>query len=354
MMIKCIILRNFRNYREAIVTFSSKINFICGDNAQGKTNLLEALSLLMYGRSFRTSHLSELIHFEENFFHIEALFEKNGIEQTIRFSFNGCERKVVYNATSLPNVSALLGILNGVILSPEDQTLIKGGPQARREFLDLLLAQANPLYLYHLCRYLKAMKQRNMLLKQKCVDTLPIWEEQMAQAATFLTRHRSQTVEQLTGLCQSETLASDKIALLYKSPAFVIASRNAETLNTFFLKQFEKNRAKEVELGMTLSGPHRDDVAILLHGKEARNYASEGQQRSCVSTLKLAQWKWLESLIEEIPALCIDDVGISFDINREKELCQRVANLGQVFITSARASPLDCHVIRVENGCFVS
>ena len=349
MTIKSLFLRDFRSYSEAYVTFSPKVNFIWGDNAQGKTNLLEALSLLICGRSFRTPHLSELVRFGASSFYLEALFEKNGIEQILKFSFDGKERKIIHNACSLPSLSALLGILSGVILSPEDRSLVKGGPQSRRQFLDLLLAQASPLYLHHLSRYLK---QRNFLLKQKSLKTIAVWEEQMAIAAAFVTCYRAETVRELEKLSQTETLASDKLDLAYRSQALTSVGKDSEALKLFFLKQFEKHRSRECELGLTLSGPHRDDLAILLQDKEARSFASEGQQRSCIAALKLAQWRLLDALVDQSPLLCIDDVGVSFDTSRESALYKRVDVLGQVFITSPRPPSLEGHIIRIDGGHF--
>jgi DNA replication and repair protein RecF len=347
MMIKALYLKDFRSYQEATFTFLPQINMIWGNNAQGKTNLLEAICLFITGRSFRTPHLSELIRFGADSFFLEMLFEKNGIEQNLKFFFNGTERKITYNATALPAVSSLLGILNGVILSPEDRYLVKGGPSHRRQFLDLLLAQANPLYLHHLSRYLKAMKQRNFLLKKKSLETVGIWEAQMATAASFLTYRRSQTVADLTALSQTEVLASEKLDLIYRSQGLSAAGTSLEGMNQFFLQQFERNRRRECELGITLSGPHRDDLSILLFDKEARQFASEGQQLACVAALKIAQWNWLNDLTDEPPILCVDDMSPSFDPSREKELYKRMEELAQVFITSSRPPSLKCHSIHL-------
>jgi DNA replication and repair protein RecF len=354
MTIKKIYLRDFRNYAEAMVDFSPGINVLVGENAQGKTNLLEAIGLLMTGRSFRTQHLSELIRFGTSSFYIEALFEKNGVEQTLKFSFNGNERKIIHNATSLPCLSTLLGLLMGVILSPEDRSLVKGGPHTRRHFLDLLLAQATPLYLHHLSRYLKALKQRNVLLRRHLVDAIYPWEEHMALSATFLTRMRSQTIEELERLSETETFSTERLNLNYRSSAMTAVGLDEQALHAYYLKQFEKNRNRECDLGMTLTGPHRDDMTIFLQGKEARQFASEGQQRSCVAALKLAQWKWLETLTEAKPSLCIDEIGVSFDASREEELYQRMQHLGQVFVTTVRpSSSFPCHSILIKNGNFL-
>jgi DNA replication and repair protein RecF len=354
MMIKTLYLRDFRNYKEAKISFSPHMNLIWGDNAQGKTNLLEALYLFVTGRSFRTPHLAELIRFGASSFYLEILLEKNGIEEMLKFSFDGSDRKISHNATSLSSLSALLGILNGIILSPEDRSLIKGGPSTRRQFLDLLLSQAKPLYLYHLLRYLRAMKQRNCLLKQRDLEMVSIWEEQMASHAIVLTQMRAQTVLELGVLSHSETLGFDQFNLSYRSQALQTTDTQSERLKSYFLKQFEKQRSRECELGITLSGPHRDDLMILLQDKEARQFASEGQQRSCITALKLAQWKWLNALSDQTPIFFLDDLGVSFDQARERELYTRIECLGQVFITSARAPFAKNYSIHVESGCLLA
>jgi DNA replication and repair protein RecF len=353
MMIKKIYLRDFRNYREAKIAFSPRSNTIWGENAQGKTNLLEALYICVTGRSFRTQHLKDLIRFGASAFYLEILFDKQGIEQTLKFSFDGKERKIVYNATPLSSLSALLGIIPGVILSPEDRALIKGGPSLRRQFLDLLISQAKPLYLHHLSRYLRAMKQRNVLLKERSFNNIAVWEEHMATTAAILTQMRAQTISELNPLFQSETLGADQLELIYRSPAWASARENCEQLTNYFLNQFAKQRGKECDLGVTLSGPHRDDLLILVHQKEARHFASEGQQKSCTAALKLAQWKWLNAFCEKPPLFCIDDLGVSFDLARENELFQRTKGLRQVFITSARPNNLESHLITIRNGCFI-
>jgi DNA replication and repair protein RecF len=350
MELKSLYLRNFRNYEEATVAFSPGLNVIYGENAQGKTNLLEAIHLLITGRSFRTHHMRDLIRFKAPSFYLEAHFEKNGVDQLLKLNFDGEGRTLIHNATPLPSLSSLLGILNGVIVSPEDHELVKGGPAARRQFLDLQIACESPLYLHHLSRYTRAMKQRNTLLRRKKIETIEIWEEQMAESAAYLTRKRLETVEALE---KEEPLKNhvDSITLSYQTASPV--NRGAETLKAYFIKQYERYRPREVEQGSTLVGPHRDDLMIYVSGKEARLFASEGQTRSCATGLRLAQWARLKTITEETPILCVDDVGISLDANREHSLYKRLGSLGQVFITSPKSHrklPVDAHLIGVKDG----
>lgn len=352
MRLHSLLLRNFRNYEEAAITFSPQLNYIHGENAQGKTNLLEAIYLLITGRSFRTTHLRDLIRFTSSAFYLEAHFEKNGVDQVLKLHFNGEERTLIHNATHLTSLSALLGILNGVIIATEDHELVKGGPAARRQFLDLLIACESPFYLYHLSRYIRAMKQRNTLLRQRKLENITIWEEQMAESATHLTLMRQEAIEELE---REEILKQqiDSLTLSYQTSA--PSKQGAALIKGHFLAQYEKYRPRELEQGNTLSGPHRDDLLLSIQGREGRLFASEGQTRSCVTSLRLAQWARLRAKSGEVPLLCIDDVGISLDAKREGALYDHLRSYGQVFITSPRVPkelPPETHLIGVSSGSF--
>lgn len=359
MRLLALYLRNFRNYEEASIVFSPKINYIYGGNAQGKTNLLEAIYVLITGRSFRTHHLTDLIRFGSSSLFLEAYFEKNGIEQVLKLSYDGEGRKIWHNSTPISSLSALLGILQGVVLSPEDQELIRGGPSMRRQFLDLQIATANPLYLHHLARFCRAMKQRNALLKQSSDSTIEVWEEQMAHSAAFLTMNREKVIKDLQNygkpLQNALSGGKDELSLTYKSSALAAVKEEYEPLKTYFLTQMGKQRPREREIGSTLTGPHKDDMDILLYEKEARYFASEGQKRCCTAALRLAEWLRLKTIMGETPIMCIDDATISLDQYREQNLYSHLGELGQVFLTSphldARLPDHTC-LIQVEGGNF--
>src|SRR5471030_866111 len=199
MFIKRLYLRHFRNYSEAEVLFTPDVNLIRGNNAQGKTNLLEALYLLGTGRSFRTPHLKEMIQNDASFFFVEAEFLKDGIAQHIRLSFDGEVKKLDYNNTSYAHFSNLLGLLPIVLLAPEDVLLITGAPADRSRFLDIHLAQSDPLYVYHLTRYHKAVKHRNFLLRKKTTASIESWESLMVVSASYLRQKRQEVVAGLAG-----------------------------------------------------------------------------------------------------------------------------------------------------------
>ena len=186
MYLKSLYLRNFRNYAEAEIRFSPRLNILYGDNAQGKTNLLEAIYLFSTGRSFRTQHLSELVKSGESFFHLEAEIFRDNVLQKIQLTFDGQTKRLQMNANTYASFHPLLGILPSVLYAPNDTELIGGSPAERRRFINLHLAQSDPHYVHHLTRFWRAMKQRNCLLRGRDAQTIECWEIEMAQSASYL------------------------------------------------------------------------------------------------------------------------------------------------------------------------
>ncbi|MBS0621197.1 MAG: DNA replication/repair protein RecF [Verrucomicrobia bacterium] len=327
MFLKELHLRNFRSYKDARFSFSPKTNLILGDNGQGKTNLLEAIHLVSTGRSFRTHTLSDLIAFGESFFFLEAAFEKEGVTQQIKIYYDETVRKVQYNQTLFPTLSSLLGILPSVLLSPDDLALMSGGPAVRRKFIDLFIAQTDPLYVFHLARYYRAMKQRNQLLRDKSEAAIESWEQMMAHSAEILVHKRREAIEALQNPASRwmEALSCHKETLSLRYDASVSQD---------FLQNWKKQRPKEMLLGSTLTGPHRDDISFYLGEQEVKHYSSEGQKRSSVAALRFAELERIESVAGLSPLLGIDDFGIQLDEERRAELQRRLPRTSQVFLTS--------------------
>ncbi len=316
-------LHNFRNYKEVEVTFSPEINFIHGDNAQGKTNLLEAIYLLSTGRSFRTTHLSELISQGESFFYLQASFMKDGLSQTLSLSFDGTTKKMDYNNTSYPHFTNLLGLLPTVLLTPEDSVLITGSPRERRRFLDIHIGQIDPLYVYHLNRYTKALKQRNCLLKQHALDGIESWEAILLSSSLYIHKKRSELIATLTNPTNQ---------------AMQWMSHNQDSLELTYLPSltdnYEKLRPKELSVGLTLIGPHRDDMLIHINHQDSKIFSSQGQKRCAVIALRLGEWAHFHEINSAPPLLSIDDFGLHLDATRNKLLLSSLSQFGQVFITS--------------------
>ncbi|MBB65308.1 MAG: DNA replication/repair protein RecF [Waddliaceae bacterium] len=351
MIVNSLRLKNFRNYKSLSLSFCDGVNCVYGANAQGKTNLLESLFLLISGRSFRTSQLKDLIGENEQYFSVEIDFVKYGVEQTLRYVADGKQRRLWHNSTNLSSLSALVGILQGALLAPLDLQLIKGTPQHRRHFLDLQLSQSDPLYLHHLTRYFRALRQRNHLLKQKYVMGIEVWEEQMAVAAAYLFAQRATALELLgkeaerINCCLSAS--KDSLELRYKT--VVDPQLSEEKLSCVYLEQLQRTRQKDLTFGSSSIGPHRDDVQVFIQGRDARYFASEGQQHCVVAALRLAEWYLLSGRSEELPLMIVDDVGISLDNTRKKALLAELGKLGQVFISLPR---LDQHLFDTTESCF--
>lgn len=332
-------LRNFRRYEEALFEFDPALNSIVGPNAQGKTTVLEAIQFLMNGRSFRTAQATDLIKHGQSSFFVEASFIKQGIEQTLKIGFDGKDRKIVYNSTPFQANANLLGLIQGVVVTPDDVSLIKGSPLLRRHFLDLQIAQVDPLYVHYLTRYTRAMRQRNILLKSKSLVSIDSWEQEMSGSAAYVVLQRKKAVGDLQKLVNTLhfMLTNDpqQLSVEYKHGPSQI--EDPLQLRDYYLSHWQKNRLREKDLGITLSGPHRDDLLIKIAQLDARLFASEGQQRSCVMALKLAEWQRLNQICQEPPLMLVDDVGISLDGSRKQKLLEHLKTLGQVFMTSTEA-----------------
>lgn len=346
MYINKLLLKNFRNYTEACFEFSPNLNLICGPNAIGKTTVLEALHTLMIGRSFRTQFHLDLINKSFSFFYLECHLTKHGIEQVLRIHFNDRqERKIIYNNTSVTQLTHLIGIIQGVIQTPDDVNLIKGPPSLRRQFLDIQIAQTNPLYVHHLTRFSRALKQRNNLLKSKKLAGIETWEHEMALSAGYIVDQRQQTINRLqkntskyyTELTGEETT----IGINYKTHSQNCQS--AVEIRDYYTSHLEKNREKEKGAGFTFIGPHKDELLILIGEKEAKTFASEGQQRSCAAALHFSEWDHLKQKGTDYPLFMIDDVGMSLDNERKGRLINALSNLGQVFLTTTDTQFLDSH-----------
>lgn len=337
MFLKRLFVQNFRNYSEATAEFSPRINVIWGGNAQGKTSLLEAIHLLLLGRSFRTSKTEDLIQRDASSFCVEAQFVRTGIEQKLRIASNGKERRILYNSTECTSTSALLGLLPGVLMAPDDD-LIKGPPASRRSFVDLQIAQIDPLYLHHFTRYTRAMRQRNHLLRNAAQTSIELWEQEMAVAASYLVKQRVQILRELE--LQAQPLyrlwSEERQPLTLRYHTKITDPLDSPRTQQEYLELWSLNRGREIALGNTLYGPHRDEIKICIGSHEAKTFGSEGQKRLCVAALRLAAWERLKSAIGEMPLMLLDDVGMSLDENRNNRLLLHLESLGQVFITSTR------------------
>ncbi|UNC90614.1 DNA replication/repair protein RecF [Candidatus Contubernalis alkaliaceticus] len=340
MQIKRLKIINFRNYVKNVVDFDSNINIFLGHNAQGKTNLLEAIYYLSGGKSNRTFKDQELIRWDQTFFNISAdlntingnynLMIMNSYEGRKKIKINGLEQKKIPED------------FKTVIFSPDDLTLIKGSPSGRRDFLDREISQISSVYSKNLSDYYKILRQRNKVLKldmnwNKKEENLSLWDEQLIHKGSLLLKKRLEMVHQISILSRliyrRLTNNRENIKLDYSSSLDLQDISNIEEIKFFFSQQLKKLRNEELRSRFTLIGPHRDDLNIFIDQKSAKNYASQGQQRTCILALKLSILEIVKGNCGEYPVLLLDDVFSELDDSRKSFLVQEIKKGIQTFIT---------------------
>jgi len=340
-IIKELSFHGFRNLKDNTVTVSDGINVIYGDNAQGKTNLLECIWMFNGVRSFRGAKDSELIGFESDYACSSLHFYAEDRIQEVRINILPNKREAFLNGVKKNSPSELIGKCTSVVFSPEHMTLVKNGPSERRKFLDGALCRLKPRYAMLFSRYNKILNQRNALLKdiprhRELLDTLDIWDEKLSVTGGMLAEERLK----YTGLLKRKAyefhrgISEEKEALVisYQSGYGALESDGIPELTEKIKKALEKSRKEDIYTGCTNYGPHRDDLDILINGMKARIYASQGQQRSAVLSLKLSEAGILKELTGEKPVILLDDVLSELDLSRQNFLLNKTAGW-QVFIT---------------------
>lgn len=332
MYIKKIHLLYYRNYEALDLTFSKGVNLIYGDNAQGKTNILEAIYLCGTGKSHRTNNDKELIYFGKPAAKVEVELQKEISDWNINVLLSEKEKKKVQlNGVQMPKIADLLGNLHVVMFSPEDLGLIKSGPADRRRFMDIELCQLKPRYFYDLTQYNKVLKQRNNLLKeikynQSLRDTLFAWDAQLSALGKRIIFTRSHFIE--------------KLAIITKKIHYSITSGKEELITRYesnvsaedFEKKLEKNVERDILRGSTSVGPHKDDILFSIGDLDLRTYGSQGQQRSAALSVKLAELEFVKQEIGEYPVLLLDDVMSELDAHRQNDLLQNLKEI-QTIVT---------------------
>ena len=332
MLIKSLDLDNFRNYERLHLEFSPGTTILYGENAQGKTNILEAVSFVSSAKSHRGAKDREMIRKDAEESHIKLIAEKNLTEYRIDMHLkrNG-HRGIAVNSVPVRRSADYLGTLKTVIFSPEDLQLVKEGPQERRRFIDTELCQLDKIYLNSLIRYKKALEQRNQLLKDvsfepSLYDTLDSWDEQLVIAGEEIIKRRSEFIRELAEITVSvhEKISGKReiLNLLYEP----------DVLKEEFSEKLRENRQKDLKNRTTSVGPHRDDMAFDLNGMDARVYGSQGQQRSCALSLKLAEIEMVKKVSHEAPVLLLDDVMSELDFHRQNDLLKSIDGV-QTLIT---------------------
>lgn len=320
MLLKSLELFNFRNYDYLDLQFDKGTNILYGDNAQGKTNILEAIYVSATTRSHKGCKDREMIRFGQEEAHIRTRLEKDGAEIKVDMHLRDGKTKIVaIDGTKIKKAAELLGILNVVFFSPEDLSIIKNEPARRRRFVDMELCQLDPFYLYNLNHYNKIVNQRNKLLKDLYLnpslrDTLNIWDSQMVSFGSKVMERRLSFMEQLneiiTGIHRNLSGGREELRLLYEP----------DVGPEEFEKKLRQNQERDVRLKMTTTGPHRDDFSFYHQDIDLRKYGSQGQQRTAALSLKLAEIELVKKIKKEVPVLLLDDVLSELDSNRQNFL----------------------------------
>lgn len=331
MLITNLKLQNFRNYEKLDLNFNEGINIFYGDNAQGKTNILESIFIASLGKSFRTNKDKELIKFNEDFSKLEIEFSKSDRDGKIKIDIS--EKKEIYlNGIKIKKLSDLLGNINIVIFTPDDISILKNGPSGRRRFLDIFIGQLRPKYIYTLNMYNKTLEQRNNYLKQikyenKNDDLLEIWDEKLSEYAEIIFNYRKEFInklkEKIENIHNNITDNNEKINIEYISD---FSEKNN------YINILKNNRKLDIIKGYTTKGIHRDDFNVLINNNLVNIYGSQGQHRTAMLSLKISELQVVKEEIGENPILLLDDFMSELDEKRRINFLKYIENT-QVIIT---------------------
>ena len=332
MIIKSLELENFRNYDSLQLFFDEGTNILYGDNAQGKTNVLEAIYVSSTTKSHKGSKDKEIINFSKEEAHIRTFLSKGDMDYRVDMHLRKSKSKgIAVNGQRLKKAAELLGLLNVVFFSPEDLSIIKNSPSVRRSFVDMELCQLDKYYLYNLNQYNKIINQRNKLLKDfyyssDLKDTITVWDSQLVTYGKQIIERRFQFVDQLNEIIAQihNNLSGQKenLKIVYEPD---VTGENFE-------KELSSGMERDMKLKFTGTGPHRDDFAFLVNGIDIRKYGSQGQQRTAALSLKLAEIELVKQITKDNPILLLDDVLSELDSNRQNYLLNSIGDI-QTIIT---------------------
>lgn len=332
MIIKSIEIQNFRNYEYESIEFDEKTNILYGDNAQGKTNVLEAVFIAGTNKSHKGSKDSELINFNGDEAHIKAVVSKRDIDYRIDMHIRKSRSKgIAINGVPIRRSSELYGLVNIIFFSPEDLNIIKSGPSARRRFIDMELCQLDKIYVDNLIKYNKTLEQRNKLLKDiyfesSLEDTLDIWNRNLVNYGSEIIKRRRIFIDKLNSIIE------DIHYRLSGKKEHLVISYEESVGEDVFLQELNNNISRDKKSKMTGCGPHRDDISFLIGDVDIRKYGSQGQQRTTALSLKLAEIELVRQSVGDSPILLLDDVLSELDSNRQNYLLNSINDV-QTIIT---------------------
>lgn len=339
-----IALQNFRNYEKQNLSFSPSINVLIGENAQGKTNLVESIYFLAMARSHRTARDRELIGWEKDFAKVEGLLQKKSQSVPLEIILSKSGKIAKFNHLEQKKLSNYIGQLNVILFAPEDLSLVKGSPSVRRRFIDMELGQMNKIYLHHLVQYQQILKQRNKFLKQaryhKKFDQiyLDVLTEQLAAEGAEVLFYRFEFIKKLNKWAKEvqANISDDQETLVieYKTIPELNNKLSVEEIFEILKNHYKTTQNQEIDQGTTTVGPHRDDLLFHVNERNVQIYGSQGQQRTTALSLKLAEIELMHEVTGEYPILLLDDVLSELDDSRQTHLLESIQNKVQTFITT--------------------
>ncbi len=357
MLVKKLQLKNFKNYKQESIELTSGLNVLYGKNAQGKTNAVEAVFYLCTGTSLRSRRDKLLINHGEDNALISGDFSNRFGNIKLEAKIFEHSRELYVNGEKLSRSRELLGNINCVFFSPAELRLIQDGPDERRRFLNISISQTDRLYYSALVKYNKILEQRNSLLKEKDIgmilDTLPVWDEQFSSVGAEIIFARQRYMQKVSVFAKKNHYALTKNhESLEISLEKNYNGEKEEIKNTLF-GELKRAYDKDIRLGYTTVGPHRDDIDVILDGVDAKNYCSQGQTRTIALALKLAEVDYFYMINNEYPILILDDVLSELDLDRRKKLFKKIENMQTLLTCSHKVrsfSYMDCNKLEIENG----
>ena len=364
MYIENLSIKNYRNYTEEELTFENKVNVILGENAQGKTNIMESIFVLAMAKSHRTSNDKELIRWDEEYAKIEGRVRKKNTSIPLELIISKKGKKAKSNHIEQGRLSQYVGNMNVVMFAPEDLSLVKGSPQVRRRFLDMEIGQVSPVYLHDMSQYHKILQQRNHYLKllqtrkQTDVTMLDVLTDQFIQYAAKIVERRYHFLSKLQQWAEPVHAGISRnlevLKIQYKPSLDVSESMNLTKMIEVYQEKFDKIKTREMERGVTLVGPHRDDLVFFVNGRDVQTYGSQGQQRTTALSLKLAEIELIHEEIGEYPILLLDDVLSELDDYRQTHLLNTIQGKVQTFVTTPSIEGIDHQTLREASTFYVS
>ena len=332
MIIRSIEIENYRNYDKQKIIFDDKTNIIYGDNAQGKTNILEAVFISGTTKSHKGSKDGEIVKLGKEDAFVRAVYEKNGVEQKVNMQLRSKRKKSIsVNGQPLKRAAELMGLVNIVFFSPEDLGIIKSGPALRRRFMDMLLCQLDKSYLYDLTNYNRIVNQRNKLLKsmdrmKDISDTIDVWDEQLVFYGTKVIKRRNTFISELSPVMENINKSisgrDDSFKVIY----------DKDCSDEEYGQKLKSCKEKDIRYKTTSAGPHRDDLYFMINDMDIRKYGSQGQQRTAALSLKLSEVEFVKISTGDTPILLLDDVLSELDSSRQNYLLSSIKDI-QTIIT---------------------